>query len=311
MLLVDDHHQVLSSVSAMLSDAFDVVGTATSGLEALDTARRLNPDVIVLDVEMPGMNGFQTCHRLKRSGLTAPVVFLSNHDADEIVSAGFECGGRGYVVKRRAGSDLAGAIDGALDGRSFVPSLISLLPLAGDGLHATQLYQDEEAFVVGLAELFHFALRSGDATCIIASPRIREGLADRLRAKGWHVDGPAGHKRYLALDAGEALKRFMRDGIPDPDRLAEIARSLDEYRRAVCEGATSRLTVCGNIAVELIAGGNTHAALALERHWSALTHGRPFLTVCAYASSCFHDDMPDLWPGICTEHRALSHTTDV
>jgi len=90
------------------------------------------------------MSGFQTCRMLERSGLAAAVVFLSIHDADEIVSAAFRCGGRGYVVKRRVGSDLVGAIDHALDGRSFVPSLSSLLPLAGDGLHAMQLHQDEE-----------------------------------------------------------------------------------------------------------------------------------------------------------------------
>ena len=295
----------------MLSGAFDVVGTATDGLEALDTARRVNPDVIVLDVEMPGMNGFQICRMLERSGLAAPVVFLSMHDADEIVAEAFRCGGRGYVVKRRVGSDLVGAIDHAVNGRSFVPSLNALLPLAGDGLHAMQVYQDDEAFVEGLAGLFDAALRSGDATCIIASKRIREGLADRLRAKGWDVGGSSGHRRYLALDASEALSRFMRSGLPDPDRLAEIARELDEFRRAVCEGVTSRLTVCGNTAVQLIAGGNTQAALALERQWSALTLGLPFLTVCGYSSSCFQEDRPGLWSGTCTEHRALSHATDV
>ena len=91
----------------MLSDDFDVVGVATDGTKALDKAGQVHPDVIVLDVEMPGLNGFQTFRALEQGGFSAtPVVFLSMHDADEIVSEAFRCGGRGYVLKQRVGRDL-------------------------------------------------------------------------------------------------------------------------------------------------------------------------------------------------------------
>ena len=63
----------------------------------------------------------------------------------------------------------------------------------------------------------------------------------------------------------------MRNGLPDPDRLAEVARELDEYRRAVSEGATSRLTVFGDMVMLLSADGNTPAAIALESLWNKLT----------------------------------------
>ena len=84
VLLVDDHRRFLDTVSAILSPDFDVVGVATDGAQAVDSAARLNPDVIVMDVQMPGLDGFQTLRAIKQSGLRdTPSVFLSMHDADE------------------------------------------------------------------------------------------------------------------------------------------------------------------------------------------------------------------------------------
>jgi hypothetical protein len=144
-----------------------------------------------------------------------------------------------------------------------VPSLGALLS-ANDGSHAMQLYDGVEPFADGLAAFLDLALRRGDATCVIATPPVRESLRDRLRSRGWDVGGSSGHKRYLAIDAADALNGFMRNGLPDPDRLAEVARELDEYRRAKCEGASSRLSICGNMVVSLLADGNAQAAIAVE-----------------------------------------------
>jgi CheY-like chemotaxis protein len=298
-------------VAALLSGDFDVVGVATDGTEAIDKAGQVHPDLIVMDVEMPGLDGFQTIRALRRGGFSAiPVVFLSMHDGDDVVSEAFRCDGCGYVLKHRVGRDLKNALDQALLGRSFVPSLAPLVSADG-GSHVMHLYDDVESFVDGLATCFDLALRRGDATCVIATTPVRERLRDRLRARGWDVGRASGHKRYLAIDAADALGRFMRNGLPDPGRLAEVARELDEYRRAESEGPTSRLTVFGNMVVSLSAHGNTPAMLALESHWNRLTHDLPFLTVCGYASSCFHAGVPGLWSNVCTERKALSHAHDV
>ena len=295
----------------MLSGDFDVVGVATDGTEAVGKAGQANPDVIVMDVQMPGLDGFGTLRALKRGGLVAtPVVFVSMHDADEIVSEAFRCGGRGYVLKQRVGHDLMNALDQVLDGRAFVPSLGTLLS-GNDVVHAMQLYDGAESFADGLAGFFDLALRRGDATCLIANRLVRESVRDGLRARGWDVGGSSRHKRYLEVDAADALNRFIRNGLPDPDRLAGVVKELDEYRRAESAGATSRLTVCGNMVVSLIEDGNAPAAIALESLWNELTRDLPFLTLCGYASSCFHDGVPGLWSGACTEHRALSHAKDV
>ena len=295
----------------MLSDDFDVAGVAIDGRYALETARQVQPDVIVLDVDMPVLDGFRTCRALAQGGFSStPVVFLSMHDADEIVDEAFRCGGKGYVLKTRVGRDLVTALDQALLGRRFVPSLSSLLQLTSGGAHVMQVHNGGESFLDGIASLFDLSLRRGDATCVVGTEWIREGVGDRLRSLGWDIGGPSGHKRYLALDAADALNQVMRNGEPDPDRLAEIARDLEQYRCAVTNRATSRLTVFGDMVTLLSAEGNSEGLLAVETLWTQLTDALPFLTLCGYTSSCFHEGMPDLWSNVCTEHWALSHARD-
>jgi hypothetical protein len=260
---------------------------------------------------MPGLDGFQTKRALEQAGSRAPVVFLSAVDADDYVSEAFQCGGRGYIPKLRLARNLASAVDQVLLGRLFVPSLTSLYDLAKDGGHAMQVHGDVECFLDGLASFFNLALRRGDATCVIGTDEVREGLSRRLRAAGWDVGGPSGHKRYLSISTTDALSRFMRDGLPDAGVIADIALELDQYRRDVSESESSRLTIFGNMVVPLIAEGNSTAAIALESHWTRLTHALPFLTLCGYPASCFHACGPDVWSNTCHQHWAVSHTNDV
>ncbi|HSL71667.1 MAG TPA: hypothetical protein VK864_15580, partial [Longimicrobiales bacterium] len=90
-----------------------------------------------------------------------------------------------------------------------------------------------------------------------------------------------------------------------------IAAELDEYRLAVAERASSRLAIFGNMASLLSAQGFDSAAVALESLWNRLTRDLPFLTLCGYETSCFHEGVPNLWPGVWAEHAALSHAREV
>jgi DNA-binding NarL/FixJ family response regulator len=310
VLLVDDHRGVLDTVSGILADDFEVAALATDGRQALDAARRLDPDLIVLDINMPGLDGFQTFRALEQAGSRAPVVFLSMFDAEEHVSEAFRCGGRGYVLKSRAARDLPSALDQARRGRLFAPSLMSLSALTDGATHVVQLHGDLDRLADELADVFDAALRRGDAVCLITDGELRERLTVRLRARGWPVGGPSGHNRYLSLDAGDALNRCMRDGLPDAGVLQQIAAELEEYRRAVAQVPTSRLTIFGNPSASLVADGNIRAAIALEHLWHGLTAGLPFLTICGYPASCF-DTAHDAWSHACAEHHAVSHATDI
>jgi DNA-binding NarL/FixJ family response regulator len=120
VLLVDDNEALLVRVSAMLSSGCAVVGTVKDGPAALDAARALRPDVIVLDISMPGMTGLEVATCLRREGSTAAVVFLTVHDDEPFILAARAAGGIGYVLKTRLASDLMHAVQEARAGRPFL-----------------------------------------------------------------------------------------------------------------------------------------------------------------------------------------------
>jgi len=307
VLLVDDHQGVLDIVSSTLRDTFEVVGLATDGRQALEMARRLDPDAIVLDINMPGFNGFETMRALERAGSRAVVVFLSLISDDDYVCEAFRIGGRAYVVKSRMLSDLPTALDEVLLGRRFAPSLPSLLQITSGGAHTMLAHDDEDSFVDQVGGLLDLALHRGDATCLIGTEHLRDGVTAYLQTRGWDV-GPSGTlQRYRVFDTHAALDGLMRDGLPDAATLAAIVEDLDEYRRTVCADPSSRLTVAGNLAAPLVAEGNAAGVLAIERLWDTLTRDRPFFSVCAYSMSCFHDHASDAWSTLTGEHSAVCH----
>ncbi|HEU4693568.1 MAG TPA: response regulator transcription factor [Vicinamibacterales bacterium] len=120
VLLVDDSEIMLTCARAALTHDCTVVGAVKDGLQALEAARRLHPDVIVLDISMPGMTGLEVASRLRAEGSTAAVVFLTVHDDEDFVLAAKKAGGIGYVVKLRLAADLLHAVEEARAGRSFV-----------------------------------------------------------------------------------------------------------------------------------------------------------------------------------------------
>jgi DNA-binding NarL/FixJ family response regulator len=123
VLLVDDNETILERASATLSPSFEIVGTAKNGPAAIDAVGALHPDIIVLDISMPGMNGFEVAGRLRRAGSSIPIVFLTIHDDEELVQAAMAAGGIGYVAKAMLASDLVVAVNEACAGRRYVSQL--------------------------------------------------------------------------------------------------------------------------------------------------------------------------------------------
>ncbi len=110
VLLADDHEAMLDRVARLLATECNVVGTVTDGQQALDAARELKPDVLVLDISMPVMTGIETARRLKEAGSETRIVFLTVHDDPGFAREALEVGALGYVIKQRIASDLVAAI---------------------------------------------------------------------------------------------------------------------------------------------------------------------------------------------------------
>ena len=124
VLLVDDNGQMLADLRDELSDEFEIAGTAENGEEAVREVLRLDPDVLVLDLNMPGMNGIQVASLIREKHPRTKILFLTIHEQPEYISAAFSVGACGYVTKRRLASDLRLGIREAYDGREFLsPSL--------------------------------------------------------------------------------------------------------------------------------------------------------------------------------------------
>src|SRR5688572_23856762 len=110
VLLVDDNEAILARAAAVLEIGCVVVGAERDGRAALEAAESLHPEVIVLDISMPGMTGLEVALELHQAGSTAAVVFLSVHDEEEFVTAAKAAGAIGYVVKSRLAFDLVPAV---------------------------------------------------------------------------------------------------------------------------------------------------------------------------------------------------------
>ena len=124
VLLADDQEEMLQTVVLTLRDEFDVIGTAEDGTHAVELATRLTPDVLVLDVSMPLLNGIEAACRLKELGSHARVIFLTVHADPEFVEAALSAGALGYVLKPSLATDLVPAIRAAAHGDIFIsPSM--------------------------------------------------------------------------------------------------------------------------------------------------------------------------------------------
>ena len=125
ILSADDHCDMREQIRVLLEHEFEVLDSVENGLALLEAAARLNPDVCLLDISMPILNGIETAIRLKRSGSNAKIVFLTIHEDLDFVHAALKTGALGYVVKRRMASDLRPAVKEALAGRIFISSSLA------------------------------------------------------------------------------------------------------------------------------------------------------------------------------------------
>jgi DNA-binding NarL/FixJ family response regulator len=126
VLLADDHRAMLDTVTRLLECQFEIVGATTDGQAVLDAAAEFKPDVVVLDISMPILNGLETAQRLKQVGSDAKIVFLTVLDDPDFAREALANGALGYVDKSCVATELVFAIKEALEGRAFVSPSIPL-----------------------------------------------------------------------------------------------------------------------------------------------------------------------------------------
>ena len=125
VVLADDHEGILKGVREILGDGFDIVATVRDGSKAVEAAIELQPDILVLDIAMPELDGMRAAMEIKRLGICAKLVFLTVQEDYDYVQAA-DGMGASYVLKARMHVDLPLAIREALAGRRFVSPFSSL-----------------------------------------------------------------------------------------------------------------------------------------------------------------------------------------
>ena len=128
LLVVDDYKPWREWLRAKLGDVkrFQIVEEADDGYEALAKAHNLNPDLVLLDISMPGLNGIETASLLREAVPSAKIIFLSQNNDSELVTAALHEGPRGYVLKTKAESDLLPSIKAVCEGESFCSKVVQL-----------------------------------------------------------------------------------------------------------------------------------------------------------------------------------------
>jgi DNA-binding NarL/FixJ family response regulator len=295
ILVVEDYAPFRHLICAALQgrEKFHVI-EAADGLEAVQKAEELQPDLILLDINLPKLHGFEVAKRIRGLAPLAKLLFLSQESSSEIVREAFRLGAHGYIQKLRVASDLLLGIDTVLGGRQFVSSGVALsqrTEARDPHRHEMLFCSDDAAVVGGLARFIAAALNAADAAIVVVTESHRNRLLHELRTLGVDIEGAIQRRTYVSLDADEAPHRVQF--------LEAVSRAREAA--ATAGKAHPRVVLCGERAGRLWAEGRTAEAVQLEQLCSELAHDVDIL--CTYPFPHKKDD--ESLRSICAEHTAV------
>jgi DNA-binding NarL/FixJ family response regulator len=291
---------------------WQIIVEASDGLEAVQKAADLKPDLIVLDISLPKLNGIEAARQIRQFSPNSRIVFLSQNNDIDIVRAGLSAGALGYVCKADSRRDLLPAIETVLQGRQFVSSSIKgyqpapVLATRAAHRHEALFYPDDAVFLDSCTRFITAALGAGDVAAVVATESHRNSLFERLQAEGLDVDGEIKHGRYISLDVAKTLSTFMVNDMPDWERFFEVVGGLVSGAAKAGKGEHSRVAMWGECGLLLWAKGKVDAAIRLEQLLNRLATIYEFDLLCAYALSSFHGKEDEqVIQSICAEHSAV------
>jgi DNA-binding NarL/FixJ family response regulator len=333
VLVVDDYEPWHGFVSTLLrkEPGLEIVGRVFDGLEAVQQAQQLEPDLILLDIGLPTLNGIEAARQIRQVSPKSRILFASENRSLDIVEEAFRRGAGGYVVKSDAASELLPAVEAVLEGKHFVSAslerrdfanamseptsnhpqrIIAPLPpkkVEIRGSHEVAFYPDDASLVDGFARFIETALENGNAVAFIATDSHRASLLQRLKANAVDVDALVEQRRYTSLDVIEALRTVMgSNGLPDPVRCAKALGDLMDDLAKTARMEQRRVAACGEFAPVLLKEGRVEAAIQMEHLTDEFTRNHEIDIFCGYLSSVspLKENSPVL-ERICAEHSAI------
>lgn len=172
--------------------------------------------------------------------------------------------------------------------------------------HAVQFYEEDGILLDALSRFIGTALGAGDAAIVIATQEHREGLVQRLTARGLDTAKAVKQGRYIPLDAAETLSKLIVDGLPDEALFADLIGGLAARAKAAAEGEQPPIAIFGEMVALLWADCKVEAAIRLEQLWNDLAKTHSFSLCCAYPMSGFYREQHgEPFLRICAEHSAV------
>ena len=313
---------------------FEIVEEVADGLEAVQRAEELQPDLIVIDIGLPSLNGIDAARRIRVLSSKSKIIFMSQESSADVAQQALALGALGYVVKAHAGSELLAAVEAVLQGGQFVSSGLTghdftpapdtkLLDRTNEPVsspapgraeitrsHEVEFYPDDAAFVVGFTRFIEAALETGSAVIVIATESHRKSLLQRLREHGVDIVAAVEQGRYVPVDVAETLETFMVNDQPDPARLLKAASSLIAAAKA-SSGERPRVAACGECAPTLWEQGKADAAVEVEHLWDEIATSHNIDILCGYVLSSFQREKEShIYERICAEHSAISSPSE-
>jgi len=312
--VVEDFRPFRSFISLLLSENpnLDVICEAEDGQEAVEKAQQLKPDVILMDIGLPKLNGIEVARQIRRAAPSSKILFVSTYDDLDIVEGALNTGASGYIVKSDAGKELARAVEAVFQGERFVSSSLKGRVCTDTSVkkaphhHEVQFYSDDALLLDTFARFIAVALKAGDAAIAVVTESHRDGLVSRLKSQGLDVDAAIQQGRYIQLDVTETLSTFMVNDMPDTARFFEVVGALVQAAAKVENREHSRVVACGESAPLLWAEGKADAAIRLEQLWDEVGKTFGVDILCGYAFSSFHNEEDEhVFQSICAEHSAV------
>jgi DNA-binding NarL/FixJ family response regulator len=125
VLLADDQAEMLAEIRSLLLPDYEIVGTASGGAELVEAAQRLQPDLIISDISMPGMTGFEAAAEIRASGLATKLIFLTVQSSPAYLKKAHSLGADGYVLKVYSNEQLPEAVSQVLQGKQYFSPQLS------------------------------------------------------------------------------------------------------------------------------------------------------------------------------------------